>query len=97
LDSLDFSGEGDQDMDMGEIETDENDTNLKIDSVCSESLVKRISLSDRSKKILKYKSKLYKRRTVVPICKHFSGRSKIALNKNRVNGKFTKREIEVPV
>jgi hypothetical protein len=48
-------------------------------------------LSKRRERILKYKSKIYERRNKKgPICKKFNGRSKIACNKLRVNGKFVK-------
>lgn len=50
------------------------------------------SLAVRSKKILKFKMKLLKRRKQCPISKKFSGRSKVAAQKVRVNGKFVKRQ-----
>ena len=48
------------------------------------------SLDMRSKKILKYKSKIQKRRLQCPISKKFNGRSQVASSKVRVNGKFVK-------
>jgi hypothetical protein len=48
------------------------------------------SLDMRSKKILKYKSKIYSRRRSNPISKVFKGRSQVASQKVRVNGKFVK-------
>jgi hypothetical protein len=50
------------------------------------------SLDMRSKKILKYKSKIQKRRTMRPISKVFKGRSQVASQKVRVNGKFVKSQ-----
>jgi hypothetical protein len=52
------------------------------------------SLAMRSVKILKYKSKLQKRRIACPISKKFNGRSKVASTKVRVNGKFVKASQE---
>jgi hypothetical protein len=49
-----------------------------------------MTVSERSKKILKYKQKITMRRLRCPISKKFSGRSKIACQKVRVNGKFVK-------
>jgi hypothetical protein len=51
------------------------------------------SLKLRMKKILAYKKKLLKRRTQKPISKKFNGRSKIASQKLRVNGKFVKKAL----
>jgi hypothetical protein len=47
-------------------------------------------LNERSQRILKYKSKIFKRRAAHPISKKFSGRKNVALNKFRLNGKFAK-------
>jgi hypothetical protein len=49
-----------------------------------------LTLSERSKKILKYKQKLIQRRRTCPISKKFTGRSKVANQKLRINGKFVK-------
>jgi hypothetical protein len=49
------------------------------------------SLLVRSKKILKYKLKLAQRRQKCPISKKFNGRSHVAAQKVRVNGKFVKK------
>jgi len=50
----------------------------------------KYTLSERSKKIMKYKLKLAKRRQMHPISKKFNGRKSVALNKFRLNGKFAK-------
>jgi len=39
---------------------------------------------------MKYKAKIYKRRAIKPVSKKFTGRSKVASTKLRVNGKFVK-------
>jgi hypothetical protein len=51
-----------------------------------------MSLVERHRKIIKYKQKLVKRRKTRPISKKFVGRSKVAVDKQRVNGKFVKKE-----
>ena len=48
------------------------------------------SLSERLQRIKKYKEKMSKRRASKPISKVFSGRSKVANQKLRINGKFVK-------
>jgi len=60
--------------------------------ICGKYSIKigKYNLSERSKKILKYKLKLVKRRQMHPISKKFTGRKNVALNKFRLNGKFAK-------
>jgi hypothetical protein len=53
--------------------------------------VDTISRRERLAKIIKYKTKMIKRRSAVPIVKKFGGRSQAASTKLRVNGKFVKR------
>lgn len=52
--------------------------------------ITKLNKKERYAKILKYKLKLYLRRKTTPISKKFSGRSKVACAKLRVNGKFVK-------
>jgi hypothetical protein len=50
------------------------------------------SLKQRIEKIQRYKNKLRKWRSTHPVGKKFNGRSKIAVSKPRVNGRFVKKE-----
>jgi hypothetical protein len=50
-----------------------------------------MTMEERFRKIIKYKQKLVKRRKTRPISKKFVGRSKVAADKQRVNGKFVKK------
>jgi|LauGreDrversion4_2_1035121.scaffolds.fasta_scaffold456226_2 hypothetical protein len=50
----------------------------------------KMPLEQRKERILKYKAKINEYRSKHPICKKFSGRSKIACLKLRVNGRFMK-------
>ena len=52
----------------------------------------KLSKAERLAKILRYKQKLFLRRQMTPISKKFSGRSKVASQKLRVNGKFVKAQ-----
>lgn len=62
-------------------------------STCKDSMrIGMYSLRIRAKKILAYKKKQLRRRLQKPISKKFNGRSKIATQKLRVNGKFVKRD-----
>ena len=51
----------------------------------------KLTLAQRIARVLNYKKKLCARRLNKPISKKFSGRSKIACQKLRVNGKFVKK------
>eukprot|EP00347_Sterkiella_histriomuscorum_P006601 403352145 len=53
------------------------------------------TLSQRAKRILHYKMKQTKRRSSKPITKKFSGRSKVATQKLRINGKFVKKSEQI--
>ncbi|CDW86090.1 UNKNOWN [Stylonychia lemnae] len=70
--------------------TDESDQNGK--ELQNEPKIGAYSMSIRSKKILKYKLKLAQRRQKCPISKKFNGRSHVAAQKVRVNGKFVKKQ-----
>jgi hypothetical protein len=50
----------------------------------------KYTVAERSARILKYKAKIFSRRLKCPISKKFSGRSKVATQKLRINGKFVK-------
>jgi hypothetical protein len=53
-----------------------------------------IQTPERSAKILRYKAKIIARRSIKSISKKFNGRSKIACQKLRVNGKFVKASVQ---
>lgn len=53
-------------------------------------MIGKLSISERSKKIMRYKHKLFIRRQKVSISRNFTGRSRVALEKKRNNGKFTR-------
>ncbi|CDW88535.1 UNKNOWN [Stylonychia lemnae] len=59
----------------------------------NQKLVGKYDLQERAKRILKYKTKAIKHRTLHPIMKKFNGRSKVATNKVRYNGRFVKASI----
>ena len=54
-------------------------------------IIGKLTISDRSKKILNYKHNLLKRRKNVPISKKYDGRKRVACQKLRVNGRFVKK------
>ena len=54
-------------------------------------MIGQLSKKERLQRIIKYKTKLIRRRAQVPIIKKFSGRSLAAATKIRVNGKFVKK------
>lgn len=83
-------------MDCEEMEESGSESTItsESDAGCNK-LVGSDSLSERSRKILKYKKKLFKRRMLHPISKNFSGRSKVALDKKRLNGKFAKKALKL--
>jgi len=55
--------------------------------------MKRLHTNERRAKILRYKAKIYSRRLMKPISKKFDGRSKVACQKLRINGKFVKASV----
>jgi len=71
----------------------EEETMSRTFLIDSDEQPKKLSKKERHAKILKYKLKLYLRRKTTPISKKFSGRSKVACAKLRVNGKFVKAPV----
>jgi hypothetical protein len=76
-----------------------NDLGNSSDSTDSNSVnevqerrIGQLTLTERVNRIVKYKTKVIKRRNQVPITKRFDGRSSAATNKVRVNGKFVRKE-----
>ena len=81
----------------GEMEKeDEEETTKDSKEVTTEEKKKgNFPLSERSKRILKYKAVIFQRRLRFPVSKRFTGRSKVALQKTRLNGKFIKSNKDV--
>lgn len=74
--------------DVDVISTEDVTSDYRIES---DHFIGKYSLSERSKRILKYKLKVVSRRSRCPISKKFTGRSRVATEKVRVNGRFVKR------
>lgn len=49
------------------------------------------TVKERRERIARYKNKLIRWRQAHPVSKKFSGRSKVAASKPRVNGRFVKK------
>ena len=70
-------------------------TNQKYDECNAETSSRPLGcLTQEHRKaiILRYKGKMAERRKHKPICKKFTGRSRVAAFKLRVNGKFVKKQ-----
>ena len=70
-------------------------TNQKYDECTAETSSRShgcLTQENRRAIILRYKCKMAERRKHKPICKKFTGRSRVAAFKLRVNGKFVKKQ-----
>ena len=89
-----IGGERDEHDLLGNNEStgDTSENEVEAEKMESE-LIGSYSKQYRLNKILKFKEKLYKRRANKPISKVFKGRSQVANQKLRVNGKFVKKSL----
>eukprot|EP00347_Sterkiella_histriomuscorum_P010179 403377303 len=72
-----------------------NHLNMSTSENGQQKMVGQYTLSERSKRILKYKEKVQKRRQICKLSKKFNGRSRVATNKVRVNGRFVKAQKQI--
>ncbi|TNV77901.1 hypothetical protein FGO68_gene11307 [Halteria grandinella] len=71
---------------------EENDQeNLSTEEDSNETYIGQLTIADRRLRVLEFKKKIYARRISKPISKKFNGRSKVACQKLRINGKFVKK------
>jgi hypothetical protein len=56
-------------------------------------MVGQLTHDQRRMRVISYKKKIFARRLTKPISKKFNGRSKVAIQKLRVNGKFVKASL----